>query len=328
MDRMRRFALLGMLVAVGCGGDDDGGGARPDASATGDAPLPDGPLRVVWESLGTDGPPSRPEPNAGTLNGKVVLFGGRMGTNQFLADTWIWDGTWTQVMPPVSPGARANGVMVELDGVLVLVGGVGRVNDSLEVLGDTWTFDGATWTQVSGATIPIRQSAAGARHGTRAVVAGGSTTSVPRRDDAHAFDPAAGTWTQLPGGFPAHRNGAMVTLDDHAVLIGGSTPGASSSLYRFDDTTWTEIGTLPRGGRAYHGAATLAGRIVVFGGVRTSTNAIAETDAWPGGAEVVGAEPNAQFHPAMVTLSDSVLMLAAADEQGTGFETWRLKVAP
>jgi len=48
----------------------------------------------------------------------------------------------------------------------------------------------------------------------------------------------------------------------------------------------------------------------------------------PGGAEDVGAEPNAQFHPAMVTLSDSVLMLAAADEQGTGFETWRLKVAP
>ncbi len=317
---MHRSCLFVMLVAIGCGGDDGGDASLPDAPA--------GPFRVTWESLGTDGPTFRPEPNVGTLNGKVVLFGGRMGVNQFLADTWIWDGGWTELTPPASPGGRANGVMVELDGVLVMAGGVGRVNGSLEVLGDTWTFDGTTWTQVPDATIPVRQSAAAARHGTRAVVTGGATISEGRLDDAYSFDLATGMWAQAPGGFPAHRAGAMTTLGEQAVLIGGSTPGASSSLHRFDDTTWTEIGTLPRGGRAYHGAATLAGRVVVFGGVRTSTNAIAETDAWPDGAEVVGAEPIAQSGPAMVTLPDSVLMIGPADEMRTAFETWRLTVAP
>lgn len=288
---------------------------------------PSGPLRVTWTSLGTDGPPFRPEPTVGTLNGKVVLFGGRMG-NQFLADTWIWDGGWTELTPPLSPGARANANMVELDGVLMLVSGVGRVNGSIEVLGDTWTFDGTTWSEIAGATIPIRQGAAAARHGARAVITGGATTSVGRLDDAYEFDPANQTWTQIAGGFPAHRAAAMTTLEDQAVLIGGSTPGASPSLHRFDDATWTEIGMLPRGGRAYHGAATLAGRVVVFGGVRTSTNAIDETDAWPDGAEVIGVEPSAESAPTMVTLPDSVLMLSAADETGTAFETWRLTVAP
>ncbi|MDQ3787856.1 MAG: hypothetical protein M3422_11495 [Actinomycetota bacterium] len=80
--------------------------------------------------------------------GKVVLFGGVNGSTR-LADTWTWSGsTWTQVATATSPPGRSHGGMAQANragGALVLYGGRNG-NGTNGLLGDTWTFDGTTWT--------------------------------------------------------------------------------------------------------------------------------------------------------------------------------------
>jgi hypothetical protein len=80
--------------------------------------------------------------------GGVVLFGGDDG-DDFLGDTWTWDGTdWNQRSPAHAPKARS-GVSMALDqahGRVVLFAGR-RFND-------TWTWDGTDWTKRAPAHAP------------------------------------------------------------------------------------------------------------------------------------------------------------------------------
>jgi hypothetical protein len=88
--------------------------------------------------------------------GTIVLFGGSVraeatgsSDQTHFDDTWVWDGkTWTRVFPPVSPPARrfdTQGMAYdERTQTVVLFGGItGRQT----ALGDTWTWNGTTWTQ-------------------------------------------------------------------------------------------------------------------------------------------------------------------------------------
>lgn len=83
--------------------------------------------------------------------GLVVMFGGTYGS-LFPNETWTWDGsTWTLESPATSPPPRSSGGtdLMTYDAarrVVVLFGGLTPNN---QLLGDTWTWDGANWTQVS-----------------------------------------------------------------------------------------------------------------------------------------------------------------------------------
>jgi hypothetical protein len=84
----------------------------------------------------------------------VVLFGGIHG-ERTLADTWTWDGTtWTQQHPATSPSARTLLAMAydAATATMVVFGGCCRGPHG--VFGDTWTWDGITWTQQHPATSP------------------------------------------------------------------------------------------------------------------------------------------------------------------------------
>jgi hypothetical protein len=316
---MRWIAVV-LSVLVACG-DDGGGDPGVDAG-----PSTDQPLRMQWELVTASGPTSRDEAYLGSLGGKVVLFGGRGGPTGFLSDTWVFDaGAWTQLAPATSPFGRANGVLIEHGGRAILTGGVGRPpSGSIQVVGETWAFDGATWSELAGVAIPGRQGLSGAVAGDRVVVFGGSTTSVGRLDDGYALG-ASGAWTELPKAPAARRDASMTAVGDVAYLTGGSTPGASDEVIRIDGAAWETVGTLPLGGRAYHSTGALAGRVVVFGGVRTSTTMITSLDAWPGGAELVGTEP--MTGGPMVTIGDSILMWRPTTDGMPG-ELWKLTVAP
>src|SRR4029077_11633338 len=102
---------------------------------------------------------------------RVVLFGGYGRVSAFLSqnlsDTWTFDGRrWTKAADDGPPARRdASMVYDEASKQVVLFGGTGC--QSLEGLGagrdptgqassagncaDTWTFNGTTWSQVSGA---------------------------------------------------------------------------------------------------------------------------------------------------------------------------------
>ncbi len=98
---------------------------------------------------------------------QVVMFGG-FTNGGVVSDTWLWNGTnWTQANPANSPSARSNQTMVydAAQGQVVMFGGAVTAQGSSR-LNDTWLWNGANWTQVTGlSTTP--PSAKQRRHGLR-----------------------------------------------------------------------------------------------------------------------------------------------------------------
>jgi hypothetical protein len=75
---------------------------------------------------------------------QVILFGGPSQDQ-----TWAWDGgAWTQLLPAASPSRRTGEELVYDAGrhEVLLFGGRATVGGY--PLGDTWVWDGRTWTQV------------------------------------------------------------------------------------------------------------------------------------------------------------------------------------
>lgn len=75
----------------------------------------------------------------------VVLFGGDLGSGP-TDETWEWDGdSWTRRNPTISPSARHRPAMAYDSSpgrhVAVLFGGF----DGVDVLGDTWEWNGDSW---------------------------------------------------------------------------------------------------------------------------------------------------------------------------------------
>jgi hypothetical protein len=79
--------------------------------------------------------------------GDVVLFGG-YDWAAALGDTWTWDGaTWTQLSPSSSPKPRWR-MGTAYDSArqqVLLFGGTRNIDQCF--YGDTWTWDGVTWTE-------------------------------------------------------------------------------------------------------------------------------------------------------------------------------------
>jgi len=104
-----------------------------------------------WTRVATTGPAARF--GAGIAfdqtRGETVIFGGVDAENQKLADTWRWDGTrWRQAASAVAPPRRSEGYLAydEMRRVCVLFGGEGV--DVVPTLGDTWEWNGTSWTRV------------------------------------------------------------------------------------------------------------------------------------------------------------------------------------
>jgi hypothetical protein len=211
----------------------------------------------------------------------VVLFGGN-NAHGYLHGTWTWDGsTWTRQSPATSPPARSDATMAydAATGTVVLFGGY-KYDRRLHTLGDTWTWDGSTWTRQSPATSPGARWAASMDYdaATGTVILFGGDHHLPIRHslaDTWAWD--GSTWTeQSPATSPPARSGASMAYDAATgtmVLFGGETmPGNDNSAdtWTWDGSTWTEQSpaTSPparSGAPMAYDAAT--GTVVLFGGV-------------------------------------------------------------
>ena len=107
------------------------------------------PPSRFWESMAYD-----------AASRQVVLFGGGGHTSNssgVFDGTWTWNGiTWTKQHPAQSPPGRVWGSMA-YDSALqqvVLFGGLTRPNRSGQLLNDTWTWNGTTWTKLGLAQSP------------------------------------------------------------------------------------------------------------------------------------------------------------------------------
>jgi hypothetical protein len=107
-----------------------------------------------WTELSpAQSPPARFGAVAGTVAGKIVLFGGESGDASTFGDTWEWDGeSWSMASPATSPSARVAAGAAVANGKLLMFGGAS--DKSLQPLGDTWEWDGTNWTQLTPTSSP------------------------------------------------------------------------------------------------------------------------------------------------------------------------------
>jgi hypothetical protein len=253
----REVSLVACLFAVmpllGCCG-------RPSAvaSATGGATAA-GTVMETASPTGRDLAPSPPTRFAASMaydaaSRTVVLFGGQASYSaggQYLADTWLWDGhRWSQAHPAVSPPPRMAAAMAydAANGTVVLFGGEGNVSPyQIGPLGDTWTWDGSTWSQRHPTTSPAaRRSAALASYPPqRGVVLFGGDSSVGRVPNFvnEMWLWNGQTWSRLhTGPTPSVTTPAALVYDDAM---------ASLVLYDFDRQgagiwTWSDSGWMQR----------------------------------------------------------------------------------
>jgi N-acetylneuraminic acid mutarotase len=229
--------LGGKLVLFGGQGDSDAGFGKFESDTwTWD--------RGVWQQVATTGPSSRAGASMASLAATVVLFGGHQDGYDGMSDTWTWDGTSWQQQNGAGPSERWWAVMAPLNGTLTLFGGAADVSGPQDqLLDDTWTWDGSTWTELSVAGPPARSLAVMAPLGDKLVLFGGvGGNGDGVLGDTWTWDGTS--WTELQvDGPPARFAAAMAPLGDKLVLFGGETAANSATLgdtWIWDGSAWTQ----------------------------------------------------------------------------------------
>lgn len=216
-----------------------------------------GELRVLesnaWRTIGRHPAMAVAEPGFvyDSRRDRFVTFGGSAGPGQLWGDTWEYDGvTWTKLSAP-SPPARMAHAMVfdERRGRTVVFGGmgVGAPGQPPPGLGDTWEFDGQTWTQRQ-VTGPSPRSGAGAAYDDRRglVILFGGVTAGGFQGDTWSWD---GTeWKKLADTGPEPRGMGYLAYDkrrDRVVLFGGRKgwpDGDLNDTWEWDGAGWRRVG--------------------------------------------------------------------------------------
>lgn len=181
--------------------------APVDASVAIDA----SPRNRQWtlRSIGVRTPPGRRQ-HAMAFDSRrntLVLFGGFIEGQGFVADTWEWNpstGVWTDrtpaSLPSLWPLARSGHKMVYIDELrkVVLVGGSTGNNSGVA---DMWTWDGlaGVWERLRPTTLPYPRSWFGLTYDTRrkrAVLFGGGNEKSGQLNDTWEWEPQSGEWVE------------------------------------------------------------------------------------------------------------------------------------
>jgi len=261
-------------------------------------------------------PPAR-EDSSMTFDGatnSMVLFGGTIEPGyQYLGDTWIFTPTagWLQLFPATSPSPRGGAAFVYdpvLKMALLFGGGTAQGNG---LLGDTWTWDGTTWTQQFPPVSPpphafnTEQMAFDASTGT-VLLFGGFGPNGTYFGDTWIWNGI--TWSErLPATSPSPRN-TTLTYDaatKQVILFGGaSSEGLLDDTWTWNGVTWTQhfppSSPSPRVniGLAYDPKI---GKVVLFGGINSDSQSLGDTWTWDGTTwtqiQSIGTSPSPRWSP-------------------------------
>ena len=165
-----------------------------------------------------------------SARGVTLMFGGFDGT--WRNDLWEWNGSaWTQLcttapcntsLPP-----RRAGMVLAYDAArqeTLLYGGYDSTGSDV-FLGDTWTWNGTSWTQHTPPTAPSARVSAAAAYDpvTQLVYLFGGANGTRELGDLWVWDGSA--WQQVPlTGAPSARRDARLVWDGarrRGVLFGG-----------------------------------------------------------------------------------------------------------
>jgi hypothetical protein len=178
----------------------------------------------------------------------LVLFGGWQSgsTNNFVKDTWEWNGqAWKEIVKK-GPSARSTHAMAYDSKRMrvVLFGGM----DNTKNLGDTWVYDRKGWRRVANSGPPglCAPSMAYDVKNDRIVLFGGL---ADRNYSGETWVWNGSAWKRAAQSGPVARMGAAMDYDANSgviVLFGGITGQYPNYAY-FDDTwvwngkTWTQL---------------------------------------------------------------------------------------
>lgn len=174
-----------------------------------------------------------------------------------------------------APPARFHPAMAfdERRGRAVLFGGMDL---SGGLLGDTWIWDGASWTETaaSGPAPRFGHAVAFDRRRNRVVLFGG-TAGSDHFGDTWEWDGTA--WARVASSGPSARGGAQMAYDSRrgrTVLFGGAdfaSGRAFGDTWEWDGRVWTRSDGQGPAPRFYHGMAfdSARGEVVLFGGNTT-----------------------------------------------------------
>ena len=226
--------------------------------------------------------------------GQLLLFGG-FGFGGVAGpdsnDTWDWNGrTWTRLNPGTSPQARYGASMAydPSTGQMVLFGGLDN-NSNTDILDDTWTWNGSTWTQLSPTTSPSARFYASMAYdpGSSQLVLFGGDNASGQVGDTWTWN--GNTWRQSsPATSPPARSEASMVYDPSVgqlVLFGGQlTSTYGNDTWTWNGSTWTQqrSATNPSARKdapmVFDGGT---GQLVLFGGVNATGN-LGDTWSWNG----------------------------------------------
>ena len=179
---------------------------------------------------------------------RFVALGAAMVGGQAVAEVWEYDGSaWTKNAGAPPPGRFVPAMVY--DGRrkrTVVFGGMGarRGEAPAPLFGDTWEFDGTTWSEIPGAGPPPRLGAGVAYDSKRGLVlVFGGANHERVFNDLWSWDGA--TWRKLAESGPEPRVMGYIAYDkkrDRVVLFGGRpAPPENRDLgdtWEWDGATW------------------------------------------------------------------------------------------
>jgi hypothetical protein len=287
-------ALRGRMVLFGGMGADN----SVDACGTSGGRY----CRDTWEWDGAswserpsgEEPPPAPASPAPTM---AVAYDAARGRMVHFVGSATWErigGSWVLADPTASPPTRSSHALAydAARARVVLFGGLGACGSSASTpCGDTWTWDGVTWTQATpGTAPPARYDHALAYDAARERVVlfggygatAGTCGAVGHRQCSDTWEWDGATWRESrPAAAPAARSGHAMAYDEarqRTVLFGGDAAEAAacdgfsprcSDTWEWDGATWTPIRPVvgPVGrvkpAMAYDPSR---GRVVLYGG--------------------------------------------------------------
>jgi len=288
----------------------------------------------------------------------VVLFGGEYpnsvnGSLNLLGDTWAWNGsTWTEEFPATSPPVRVSAAMAYDAAAddMVLFGGQNSypLGGPLAVSGDTWAWNGSTWTEEFPAASPPARADASMAYDSateQVVLFGGQTTSGSYLCEQCLNDTwvwNGSTWTEeFPSTSPPARANATMTYDaatGNVVLFGGVGIGliALNDTWVWNGSTWTEefsATSPPARANATMTYDAATGNVVLFGGVGSSNGQPYLTDTWMWNGSTWTEENLTNYPPgryaatmAYDAAAGDVVLFGGEGNSGVGLldDTWTL----
>lgn len=227
------------------------------------------------------------------FGGNRVLFGRSPGENRFLDDTWEWDGRrWTEIkVAGPSPRAEAAIAFDGRRGRVMLFGGHNRAGDAGSRLGDTWEWDGKTWTEIKVTGPSPRNGAAQVYDsGLGKIVLFGGSTREAVSGETWAWD--GQKWVENRAAVTEGRFNCVMAYDDarHKIIrFGGRYAGKPlGDTWEYDAQGWKQLALTGPTSRNHAAVAydSKRSKIVLFGGhdfgLHDGVNIFGDTWEWDG----------------------------------------------